>query len=183
MKHIHWTLLPLLLSTSLAYAELQEVTDADLADVSGQAGIYLSGDISINENGGPLWTCQAEVSGCGARVTMKTREDGGWFVLDDIRGSFSFQGLTLQSRTINSGFGGDGEKFNGDVLEIGLPDTVKMRDVRFAFGTANYASAEYAPDVPNDPSEMFRQTNFFDFQLQGDMTMQGNLLVFPTGNP
>ena len=88
MKHIHWTLLPLLLSTSLAYAELQEVTDADLADVSGQAGIYLSGDISINENGGPLWTCQADGSGCGARVTMKPREDGGWFVLDDIRGSF-----------------------------------------------------------------------------------------------
>jgi len=183
MKHSLWTLLPLLLNASLASAELQEVNDADLANVSGQAGIYLSGDISINENGGPLWTCQADGSKCGGRVTMKPREDGGWFVLDDIRGSFSFQGLTLQSRTINSGFGGDGEKFNGAVLEIGLPDTVKMRDVKFAFGTANYASADYAPAVPGDPSEMFRQTNFFDFQLQGDMTMQGNLLVFPTGNP
>ncbi len=183
MNYTPWILMPLLLSASLASAELQEVTDADLADVSGQAGIYLSGDVSINENGGPLWVCQEDGSGCGGRVTMKPREDGGWFVLDDIRGSFSFQGLTLQSRTINSGFGGDGEKFNGDVLEIGLPEKVTMRDVRLAFGTANYASAEYAPDVPNDPSEMFRQTNFFDLQLQGDVTMQGNLLVFPTGNP
>ena len=39
---------------ALAYSEMSPLADDALADVSGQGGIYLSGDISINEMGGPV---------------------------------------------------------------------------------------------------------------------------------
>ena len=177
MMHARWLILALW--PLLAQAELQQVEDQELADVTGQGGIYLSGDITINENGGPMedayWgRCDEPGKRCGGRITMQTRENGGWFVLDDIRGGFAFQGLTLRTRFIDSGFGGDGEDFNREVLEIGLPDTVKFRDVSMTFGTSNMAR-------PSDPG--FQQTNIYTIQMNGDVTLQGNLLLFPTGTP
>ena len=174
-----WMAFSLALTAAGVQAELRQVDDAGLATVSGQGGIYLSGDITINENGGPMrdafWgDCSQTNKRCGARVTVQTRQNGGWYVLDDIRGGFAFQGLTLRTRHIDSGFGGDGANFNKDVLEIGLPDVVKFRDVSFTYGTANSAR-------PSDPG--FQQTNIYQVKMDGDVTMQGNLLLFPTGNP
>ncbi|WP_411722691.1 DUF6160 family protein [Marinobacter sp. F4216] len=40
--------------SSLGLAELAPLADGDLSQVSGQGGIYLSGDVSINEMGGPV---------------------------------------------------------------------------------------------------------------------------------
>lgn len=37
-----------------ALAELSSISDSDMSDVSGQGGVYLSGEIAINENGGPI---------------------------------------------------------------------------------------------------------------------------------
>ncbi|WP_369600925.1 hypothetical protein AAIA72_14015 [Hahella sp. SMD15-11] len=164
---------------SSSFAELRAVEESELDDVSGQGGIYLSGDITINENGGPLQNayfgnCADSSKKCGARIAYQTRENGGWFVMDDIRGRFSFQGLTLRVRHINSGFGGDGAKFDKDVLEIGLPDKVRFDDVRYTYATSSTAR-------PTDPG--FQQTNIYSVHMQGDVTMEGNLLVFPTGNP
>lgn len=95
-------------------------------------------------------------------------------MLDDIRGTFSFQGLTLKVRTIDSGFGGDGAVFNRDVLEIGLPDIVRFDDVRFTYATSSTAR-------PTDAG--FQQTDIYSVEMNGDVVMQGNVLVFPTGNP
>ena len=95
-------------------------------------------------------------------------------VLDDIRGNFAFEGLTLRVRSINSGFGGDGELFDRDVLELGLPDVVRFNDVRFKIAASSTPR-------PTDPG--FQQTDIFSVQIRGDVIMEGNLLVFPEGHP
>ena len=179
MSARHLVLLLAWVGTAASHAELRALDDAGLAEVAGQGGIYLSGDISINEHGGPLrnakWgDCTESGKRCGARITVQTNKDGGWWVIDDLRGKFSFQGLTLRSRYIDSGFGGDGENFDRDVIEVGLPDKVTLTDVHFSLGTSNAAR-------PTDSG--FKQTNLFQVQMQGDINLQGNLLIFPTGNP
>ena len=107
-----------------AYAELDRLDDEALSEVSGQGGIYVSGEVSINENGGAFTDadnnsyfgdCDTEGKVCGARFSYKPAKEGGWYVVDDIRGKFAFEGLTLKVRTINDGFAGDGAEFNGDV--------------------------------------------------------------------
>ncbi|WP_223795761.1 hypothetical protein [Marinobacter sp. F4216] len=95
-------------------------------------------------------------------------------VLDDIRGNFSFEGLTLRVRSIDSGFGGDGELFSRDVVELGLPNTVRFNDVRFSIATSNTAR-------PTDPG--FQQTDLLSVEMRGEVIMEGNLLVFPAGTP
>lgn len=168
----------LLLPTS-AMAELSRLDDGDLAAVSGQGGIYLSGDISINELGGPIQnsyfgSCSDTTRKCGARLAYRVKETGGWMVLDDIRGKFSFEGLTLRVRTVEDGFGGDGALFNRDVLEVGLPNIVRYDSVQFKIAASSTAR-------PTDPG--FQQTDILSVEMQGDVMLEGNLLVFPTGNP
>lgn len=182
MNTKHWQaamVLTAMFGAAQAFAELNRLEDHDLAEVSGQGGIYLSGDISINEMGGPIQnsyfgSCDDPDKKCGARLAYRLKSDGGWMVLDEIRGSFAFEGLTLRVRTVDSGFGGDGELFNRDVMEIGLPDIVRYNDVRFKIAGSNLPR-------PTDPG--FRQTDILAVEMQGEVIMEGNLLVFPTGNP
>jgi hypothetical protein len=167
------------LMPGIVLAELDRLSDKDLAYVSGQGGIYLSGDISINEDGGPIDNsyfggCDEADKKCGARFAYRLKEDGGWMVLDDIRGNFAFEGLTLRVRSVDSGFDGDGQEFDSDVLEIGLPNIVRFNDVRFKIAASN----EARPTAPN-----FRQTDLFSVEMQGNVVMEGNMLVFPKGNP
>lgn len=162
-----------------ANAQLASLNDSALSGVSGQGGVYLSGEISINEHGGPIQNayfgdCTNASQRCGARIAFQTKQNGGWFVLDDFKGSFSFQGLTLRVRNINSGFGGDGAQFNRDVLEIGLPDVIKVNQLQFTYATSSTAR-------PSDAG--FQQTDIYTVKMDGDVTMQGNILVFPTGTP
>lgn len=176
--------------TSYVFA-LEPLAEDELQQVLGQGGVYLSGDITINENGGPLndasdastpaiW--QANCSGastnkrCGARIAVNAGDgaNSGWLVLDNIRGRFSFEGMTLKTRTINDGFAGDGALFNNDVLEIGLPNKVSYGDVSYTL--ANSSTAR-----PTDVG--FNQTDILNVKVDGDVTMRGNLLLFPTGTP
>ncbi|WP_100641589.1 DUF6160 family protein [Marinobacter salexigens] len=162
-----------------AMAEMAPLGDDALSDVSGQGGIYLSGDVSINALGGPVENsyfgrCDDVTKKCGARLAYRLKETGGWMVLDELRGGFAFEGLTLGMRTIDTGFGGDGALFNGDVLELGLPNIVRFDDVRFKIAASSTPR-------PTDPG--FMQTDIFTVEMQGDVIMEGNLLVFPAGNP
>ncbi|WP_228739673.1 hypothetical protein [Marinobacter arenosus] len=171
-------LLPMLVALPVA-AEMARMGDEAMSRVAGQSGIYLSGDISINEMGGPVENsyfgrCDDGAKKCGARFAYRLKENGGWMVLDDIRGNFAFEGLTLRIRTVDSGFGGDGELFNRDVLELGLPNTVRFNDVRFKVAASSTAR-------PTDPG--FQQTDIFSVEMRGEVIMEGNLLVFPTGSP
>ena len=178
LRSIFSFLLLLTLSLSVA-AELSQLGDEALSGISGRGGIYLSGDISINEVGGPVENsyfgrCDDPSKKCGARFAYRLKEDGGWMVLDEIRGNFAFEGLTLRIRNVDSGFAGDGELFNRDVIELGLPNTVRFNDVQFKIAGSSTAR-------PTDPG--FLQTDIFSVEMQGDVVMEGNLLVFPAGNP
>lgn len=165
-----------LVGMSCAYADMQSIDDESLASVTGQAGVYLTGEVSINTEGGPtensyFGSCSDASKVCGARLAFQTEEDGGWFVLDNIRGSISFEGLTFQVRNISSGFGGDGALFNRDVIEIGLPESIRMNDFQYTVATGNTAR-------PTDAN--YQQVDFMTVEMSGDLTLQGNLLVFPT---
>ena len=184
---------------------LEQISDEELNDFTGQNGVYLSGDISLNEVGGPLasvdannidpvdgstvWGTCAEkdlgnVSRCGARISVKTNETEGYFVLDEMRGKMSFEGLTLRARELtvaddDANFGGDVAAFLGGeggktVLEIGLPNEVR-------FESLSYTIANSSTARPTDTD--FQQQNIFGVELNGSIQMQGNLLVFPVGTP
>lgn len=176
---------------------LEPLGEEELQQVLGQGGVYLSGDITINETGGPLndmtdssnssvWqkdcTTASSDKRCGARIAVNAGDgaNSGWLVLDNIRGRFSFEGMTLKTRTINSGFDdagtgtSDGASFDGDVLEIGLPNTIKYTNVSYTLANSSQAR-------PTDAG--FNQTDIFNVKIDGDITLRGNLLLFPTGNP
>ncbi|KMQ73481.1 hypothetical protein [Marinobacter subterrani] len=172
-------LLPVLAAPLPVVAELSPLADDAMSGIAGQGGIYLSGDISINEMGGPVENsyfgrCDDASKKCGARFAYRLKEGGGWMVVDELRGSFAFEGLTLRVRKIDSGFAGDGERFNQDVIELGLPNTVRFNDVQFKIAGSSTAR-------PTDPG--FQQTDIFSIQMQGEAVMEGNLLVFPAGKP
>ena len=189
------TVLSLLFLLDIVVSNSLEPLDEDgLKDITGQGGVYLSGDITINDTGGPLnnttdasnpaiWqkTCSTSSTDqrCGARIAVNAGDgaSSGWLVLDNIRGRFSFEGMTLRTRTIDasdSGFSGDGASFNNDVLEIGLPNTVKYSNVSYTIANSSQAR-------PTDAG--FNQTDIFNVKIDGDVSLRGNLLLFPTGNP
>jgi hypothetical protein len=191
----------LLLLAGSAQAELQPLEDASLSEVSGQGGVYLSGEFSINKNGGPLWSTPATTNAaswtvgerscatkgsstpesCGLRVAIRAEQNGGWYVLDNIKGIFSFEGLTLRTRVINSGFAGDGAGFNQDVLEFGLPNEVKFKNGSFAVAVANQGGwRNSAGTVANGGDASYQQTTLFSAKIDGSIRMQGNVLIFPT---
>ncbi|MFV1872818.1 MAG: DUF6160 family protein [Oleiphilus sp.] len=173
MKYIYFLLAFISLPV---YADLQSIADDDLSDVTGQAGVYLTGEVSINEEGGPLedsyfGACTDNTKKCGARLAFQTQQDGGWFLIDNIQGSVSFEGLTFQVRSISTGFGGDGDIFRGDVLEIGLPESIRMNDFQYTLATGSSSR-------PTDAA--YNQVDLMTVEMSGEMTLQGNLLVFPT---
>lgn len=172
MRSIHAMLL-LALSADLC-ADMSAIDDQHLSDVTGQSGVYLTGEVAINQNGGPLTdsyfgSCNDSV--CGGRISAQTEMGGGWFVIDNIRGTLAFEGLTLQIQNIASGFGGDGALFNRDVLEIGMPESLRMTNFQFTIATSNTSR-------PSDAG--FNQVDMFSVEMSGEVTLEGNLLVFPT---
>ncbi|MBN56575.1 DUF6160 family protein [Thalassolituus sp. UBA3500] len=198
-----------LMVASSAMAEMKAIDDFDLSEISGKGGVYLSGEFAINKDGGPLWDDPNEVSGftpgsrpifdgagnivgseecengiCGLRLAIKLNENSeGWYVLDDVSGGMSFEGLTLQTETLTTATnydvwvdGGFEEKaVDDEVLKIGLPGTITFNDFKFKFAVAN--NGEFG--VPLQDGTAFRQTEIFGVQLDGDITVGGNLLLFP----
>ncbi|WP_165669131.1 DUF6160 family protein [Metapseudomonas otitidis] len=188
--------LALLLASAGAQAELKPLDDADLSATSGQGGVYLSGEFSINKAGGVLWntptgnnpaqwtvnerscaTAGASTpEACGMRVAIRTEANGGWYVLDNLKGVFSFEGLTLRTRAINDASAG----FNQDVIELGLPNNVRFKDGSFAFAVANQGGwRNKAGTVANGGDATYQQTNIFSARIDGSIRMQGSVLVFP----
>ncbi len=178
---------------SISTHALEEISDESLARVTGQNGVNLSGELNLNENGGPLTSSDAGNAGvwgtctekqastverCGARLAVQPSENGGWIALDEMKGKLSFEGLTLRSRVIDGAaddFGGDEVAADGKtVLEIGLPDKVKFENFQYSVVTSSQAR-------PTDVG--YTQQVRHGVNFNGSVNMQGNLLVFPTGNP
>jgi hypothetical protein len=190
----YFVMILILFSLCIKTFALEPISEEGLAQVSGQNGVSLSGELSFNENGGPLalgqlgnesniWgTCaqkdNAGAERCGARLAIKPNESNGWLVLDELTGSVSFEGLTLRSRDINAAtdnFGGDETLADGKtVLEIGLPNEIKFDNFSYNYVTSSQAR-------PTDAGNQQQVRYGIDFN--GSVQMQGNLLVFPTGNP
>ena len=207
------TLQVLLVAVSSVYAlsvqaELQAIDDQELSETVAQGGLYLSGEISLNENGGPIsdayyGQCDEAGKTCGARFAYKigSNADNGWYVVDDWKGEISFEGLTIRTRRIdgnqrdltgqlvdadgnpvteanavalgvNDGFGGDGAGFDKEVLEIGLPGTVKFNDYQYTVGYASHSS-------PIGQTN-YQQTDIYGVYIDGNVNMTGNVLIFPT---
>jgi len=201
-------MLPLfLLPAGIVSAEMLPMGEFELSRVSGQGGVYLSGEFAINKEGGPLWedgtrpyytrdaqgnlTVDSDTSAdecsndvCGLRLAIKLNENSeGWYVVDDLSGGLAFDGLTLQTETLETVTNYDVWE-NGDfqqkdvddeVLKIGLPGTISFNDFKFKFAVAN--NGEFG--VPLADGTAFRQTEIFGVQLNGDITVGGNLLLFP----
>jgi len=199
----------LLLGASLsAQAEMTSMAEQEMSDVSGQGGVYLSGEFAINKDGGPLWengeryrytrdangnltpiqTDACDNGVCGLRFAIKLNESSeGWYVLDDLSGGFAFEGLTLRTKpageAMNYDYMPDGsttyeprlENVDDEVLVIGLPGTVSFNNFKFKYAVAN--NGEYG--VPLADGTPFRQTDIIGVQLDGDITLKGNLLLFP----
>lgn len=179
---------------------LEAISEEALDSVSGQNGVSLSGELSFNEDGGPLtssdvgnidpndasivWgTCTEKnaltADRCGARLAVKPNDTDGWLALDELKGSVSFEGLTLRSRDIAStdSFGGDEDEAGitgKTVLEIGLPNEVKFENFSYSYVTSSQGR-------PTDAGYQEQVRHGIDFN--GSVQMQGNLLVFPVGNP
>lgn len=193
--------LTVLLFASLNSYALQELEDETLGEVTGQNGVYISGELNFNEDGGPLvvgdsgnvdpdaggpmtatWGSCAEkeagtVERCGARLAVELNDSGGWVAYDELQGSLSFEGLTLRSReiTTSDNFGGDETAADGKtVLEIGLPSEIKFKDFSYNVVTSNQGR-------PTDAG--FNQQVRYGVDFNGSVNLKGNLLVFPTGNP
>ena len=161
---------------SAANAELKPLAPDEMDSVSGQGGVYLSGEITINKNGGPLWdnsrngqNCSGK---CGLRFAVSVDASGNeWYVLDDVSGGMSFEGLTLRTEYIEKDE--EGGDFDKEVLKVGLPGKVKMNDYKFTFAFANKGAY-------GEGGSSFRQTDIFSVRQDGDVTLKGNLLLFPT---
>lgn len=160
----------------IASAELASIDDEELASVTGQSGVYLTGEVSFNTEGGPLedsyfGDCADANKVCGARLAFKTEQNGGWFVIDNIRGSIAFEGLTMQVKSITSGFGGDWQLFNKDVIAIGMPENLRFNDFQYTLATGSSAR-------PSDAN--YEQVDFMTVEMSGEAHIQGELLIFPT---
>ncbi|MEK9767274.1 MAG: hypothetical protein VW274_12430, partial [Thalassolituus sp.] len=137
---------------------------------------------------------------CGMRFAIKLNENSeGWYVIDDLSGGMSFEGLTLRTERLTSAVNYDAwDNAAGDfqtmaideeVVQIGLPGVVSFRDFKFKFAVANNGEFGVAPrdengqvainPETNAPYDSFRQTDIFGVQLNGDIILQGNLLLFP----
>ena len=91
-----------------------------------------------------------------------------FLVLDNISGTFSFDEVTVDILSINSGFGGDGAAFNRQVLRVGLKD-VNFNGVSLTLAGANKARSTDAGLV---------QTDLLSARVDGVLHVQGNLNLF-----
>ncbi|MBE0482485.1 MAG: hypothetical protein IBX52_03190 [Bacterioplanes sp.] len=168
---------------------LEPLTNDDLDAVHGQGGVYLTGEFTINKDGGPLWYAEpgpgqfddfggakqqrncgssANPKECGLRVAYQLNE--GWLVLDDVTGGFAFEGLTLRTSYIATDEKGDA--FDKEVVEIGLPKQVRSNEFRYTLATSSSGTW-----VNNADSRIL------SVRQDGTINMQGNLLLFPVEVP
>lgn len=185
---LYKTIIMSVLMFSLPATALEPMSAEEMSATSGQGGVYLTGDLTINENGGPLnldgpaqnnhnWqvNCSANNADrrCGARLALNTGGGRGWLILDNIRGRFSFEGLTLRTRKITDGFNGDGNQFNEDVFEVGLPNQLDYEDASLTLAGAS---------GPRPTDSNYQQVDIVTLTINGVANLQGNALIFPTGD-
>lgn len=154
----------LLCGLSLAQAELRPLAENELQGVTGQDGLSLNA--SLNFAGNPSQTrCPG---GCGMRIAIQPGQSAGFIVLDNIRGTFSFDGLTLDIVKIDSGYGGEGAAFNAPAMRLGLTEA--------HFSIAQFTLA--GPNRARGDQPGLVQTDLLTYQTNGAVRLHGNLYLF-----
>jgi CubicO group peptidase (beta-lactamase class C family) len=154
----------LLLMAGPVLAELRPLAEDELQEISGQAGMSISASLNFAAN--PAQTrCPG---GCGTRVAIQPANSSGFIVLDNIQGTFSFEGLSFDIVTIDSGYDGDGAAFNSSAMRLGLTDA-SFSNARFTLAGSNSAASAGAG---------FQQTDLLTYRVNGDVRMNGNLYLF-----
>jgi hypothetical protein len=146
------------------WAELRPLADAELGSVNGQDGISISASVKFNPNA-HLTRCPG---GCGARIAIKPGHSDGFILIDNLKGTFSFDGVTLDIVKIDSGFNGEGAQFDAEALKLGLREA-HFADVQFTLAGANQASA-------TQPG--LQQTDLLTYRTNGAVNLQGDLYIF-----
>ncbi|HLV16284.1 MAG TPA: DUF6160 family protein [Pseudomonas sp.] len=154
------------LAAPLAMADLRPLEETELAAVNGQDGLTISASIRFNPN-----VSQTRCAGgCGARVTIRPGQSAGVIAIDNIKGGFSFDGVTLDIVTINSGFNGEGAQFNRDALKLSLREAY-FDNAQYTLSGANQVSA-------TQPG--FQQTDLLTYHTNGRVDLRGDLYIFPS---
>ena len=157
-------LAPLFLLAAAAHGEMRGLDDSEMADVSGQDGVSLSVSLAAN-------TADTRCTGgCGARLAIQPLNSTGYIVLDNIKGTFSFDGMSIDMVTINNGFNGDGALFNRQAMKIGLTNA-SATNLQFTLGGANQGKVS---------GSGLQQTNLLTYQATGAVKLTGNVYVFGT---
>lgn len=158
--------LALLFAAGAALAELQPLAENELQEISGQAGLSISASLNFAAN--PAQTrCPG---GCGTRVAIQPANSSGFIVLDNLQGTFSFEGLSVDIVTIDSGYAGDGAAFNASAMRLGLANA-SFSNARVTLAGSNSATSGGVG---------FQQTDLLTYQINGDVRINGNLYLFAT---
>lgn len=156
--------LALLFAAGAALAELQPLAENELQEISGQAGLSISASLNFAAN--PAQTrCPG---GCGTRVAIQPANSSGFIVLDNLQGTFSFEGLSVDIVTIDSGYAGDGAAFNASAMRLGLANA-SFSNARVTLAGSNSAASGGAG---------FQQTDLLTYRVNGDVRLSGNLYLF-----
>jgi len=150
----------------LVLADLRPLEETELEAVNGQDGLNISASIRFNPNPA-LTRCPG---GCGARVAIRPGQSAGVIAIDNIKGTFSFDGVTLDMVTIDSGFNGEGALFNQDALKLGLRES-QFSDVQFTLSGANQVSGSQTG---------LQQTDLLTYHTNGKVQLRGDLYIFPS---
>lgn len=149
----------------LVHAEMQGLDDSEMSSVNGQNGVSLAVNFNLAAN-----TADTRCSGgCGARLAIQPLNSTGYIVLDNFKGTFSFDGMTIDVVNINSGFNGDGALFNQQALKVGLTNA-SATNLQFSLGGANQAKAGAG----------LQQSTLLTYQASGAVKLTGNIYVFGT---
>ena len=170
-----------------SYAEMLPLSEEALSELNAQSGLALSGSFDLNTAGGPLWDVERNPDGsvilengeakcsvndgrCGARFTLQATEDGGWFVLDNLKGGIEFGesvpgGQPLEIR-VEERDNNAGE--TKSVIAVKMSNVLRYSDLNFTVATAD------------GPESTANQTNIYSLQIDGDVIGRGNILIFPT---
>ncbi|MDF3934058.1 DUF6160 family protein [Pseudomonas citronellolis] len=144
-----------------AAAELRQLADDDLGGISGQDGLSLSLQATLQRDASTRCS-----GGCGARVAFQPAGSGGnYVVLDNIFGSFDFAEVTLDIVTMTNAAG-----VSRNVLRIGLQD-LNLNGFSMTLAGANAASGSAAG---------LSQTNLLNATVNGTLHLQGHVNLFNT---
>ncbi|WP_281645257.1 hypothetical protein [Parendozoicomonas sp. Alg238-R29] len=172
--------------SGLAQAEL-EALDDDMLSGSTAQGVTLSGNFSLNENGGPLWrapdgNCSVSTNNgeCGTRIAIQEDEGSGWIILDIFQGSLAFGSyansdpmvLSIEERQIaDNPNTPENEARSLDVISADYEGRLEYENLSLKIASQ---PLNQGPE-PNPAS----QRDLMSLNFNGYSTFTGNLLLFP----